>query len=261
MDRSPTAAAPWIVQAFLLTRRLIATSLWNPVLAINLVLAIVFLLVYDGSLGGSPVVLGLVGGNYVNYILPAAVLAASVAGGAAGLAVVNDIKSRYLFRLLTMPIRRSALVTAAMLVGALQVVLQTTAVIVAALVMGADPQGGATGLLAIVLIALLWGLGFAGYSVIVGLLSRDPQITAAAGFIFVPLVFMSPLLVPLDQLKPWMQDVASVNPANYVMRGMRSLMTTGWEWDRIAGALLASTGFALVTLLGALLLIRRSSDL
>jgi ABC-type multidrug transport system permease subunit len=256
MDR-PASAPPWIAQAALLTWRVMATSMRNPVLVINLVLAIVFLLVYDGSLGGSPAVLGLVGGNYDNYILPAAVLAAAVAGGAAGLILVVDLQSRYFFRQLTMPIRRSALVAAVVVVGALQVALQTVAVIVAALLMGADPHTGVSGLLAIVAIALLWGLGFAGYSVIVGLITRDVQITAAAGFIFVPLVFMSPLLVPLDQLKPWMRTASSVNPASYVMGGMRTLMTAGWDTGRIAGALAASGCFALVTVLGAVLLIRR----
>jgi ABC-2 type transport system permease protein len=251
------AVAPWATQAVVLTKRLVGISLRNPALLLNLVLAIVFLLVYDGSLGGSPVVLGLVGGNYVNYILPAAVLAASVAGGAAGLTVVADLESGYLARLLTMPIRRSALVASVVLVGALQVGLQATAVIVAALLMGADPHTGLAGLLVIVLLALLWGFGFAGYSTIVALLTRDAQITAAASFIFVPLVFMSPLLVPLDQLKPWVRAVSSVNPASYVMGGMRSLMTTGWDPGRIADGLLASGCFALVTVLGALLVVRR----
>jgi ABC-2 type transport system permease protein len=257
MGERPAAAPPWIVQAVLLTWRVTVIAARSPVLVINLVLAIVFLLVYDGSLGGSPVVLGLVGGNYDNYILPAAVLAAAVAGGAAGLILVVDLQSRYFFRQLTMPVRRSALVAAVVVVGALQVALQTVAVIVAALLMGADPRTGVGGLLVILAIALLWGLGFAGYSVVVGLLTRDVQITAAAGFVFVPLVFMSPLLVPLDQLKPWMRAAASVNPASYVMGGMRSLMTTGWQPGRIAGALAASGCFALVMMLGAALLIRR----
>lgn len=260
MERTSPAPAPWATQTVLLTQRLVVSSIRNPAMPINLLLAIVFLLVYDGSLGGSPAVRGLVGENYVNYILPAAVMAASVAGGAAGLTLVVDLQSRYFFRLLTMPIRRSALVAAAVLVGAIQVGFQTTAIIAAALLLGADPQGGVAGLLMIVAIALLWGLGFAAFSTTVGLLTRDPQITAAAGFIFVPLVFMSPLLLPLDQLKPWIQSVATVNPANYVMLGMRSLMTEGWRWDEITGALTASACFAAVMLAGALVSIRRSAS-
>lgn len=260
-ERVPPPSRPlgWAMQTLLLTRRAALLTVRSPVLVLNLALAIVFLLVYDGSLGGSRAILQLVGGNYYNYILPAAVLAASVAGGAAGLSLVGDIKSRYLFRQLTMPLSRSALVASAVLVGALQVVLQTVVIIALALALGAHPRTGAAGLTVITALGLLWGLGFAGYSVIVGVLTRDIQITSAAGFLFVPLVFMSPLLLPADQMKPWMRDAASVNPASYVIQGMRSLMISGWDAARVRDALIASACFALVTLAGAVAVTARLS--
>lgn len=251
------SAATWAMQVWLLTARLGVETLKNPVLLLNLVLAVFFLLVYDGSLGGTDLLVELAHGNYYDFILPAAVLAASVAGGAAGLMLVSDMTSRYLYRQLTMPIRRSALVSAALLVAALQVMLQAAAVIGVGLLLGADPEAGLGGIAVVLCLALAWGLGFAGYSVIVGAVSRDVQLTSAANLIFIPLIFMSPLLVPFEYLKPWVQDLSGLNPASYVMEGMRSLTVFGWRSEPLLKAFAACASFALITVMGAVVVVRR----
>jgi ABC-2 type transport system permease protein len=143
------------------------------------------------------------------------------------------------------------------LVGALQVLLQTLVILAIGLALGADPRTGAGGVAVVALVGLVWGLGFAGYSVAVGVITRDTQTTSAAGFLFVPLVFMSPLLIPSEQLKPWMQSAASVNPASYVIDGMRALLIVGWDAARLRDAILASACFALLALAGAFALTRR----
>jgi ABC-2 type transport system permease protein len=240
----------------LLTGRSLAVSARNPVVLINAGLAIFFILVYDGSLGGSPVVSSLVGGSYFDFILPAAILAASIAGGAAGLSLVADLQSNYFYRQLTMPISRAALICATILVGGIQVVIQTIAVIGVAVLLGADPQGGVAALVVVCFLALLWGLGFAGYSVLVAILTRDPQITSAASVIFLPIIFLSPLLLPEDQLRPWVQTASHLNPASYTLKAMRDLLSSGLPSPYLADALLATAILAAVTLGGAILALR-----
>lgn len=248
---------PWARQLILLTGRSLAVSARNPVIAINTGLAVFFLLVYDGSLGGSAAVLELVGGNYFNFILPAAVLAASVAGGAAGIALVTDLQSNYFSRQLTMPVSRLALTCATILVGGVLVVAQTISVIGVALLLGAEPHGGIAALLVICVLALIWGLGFAGYSVLVAILSRDTQITAAASLLFLPIIFLSPLLLPERQLKPWVQSASDINPASYTLKAMRDLLSSGLPSPHLVDALLSSGTFAVLMLGGATLALRR----
>lgn len=248
---------PWGKQLAVLTGRSLGVSAKNPLIVVNTGVAVFFLLVYDGTLGGSPLVLGLVGGNYFNFILPAAILAASVSGGAAGIALVTDLQSHYFFRQLTMPVSRLALLCATILVGGIQVVAQTVAVIAVAVLLGADPQGGVTALLATCLLALLWGLGFAGYSVLVAIFTRDAQITAAASIIFLPMIFLSPLLLPEDQLRPWVQSASSVNPASYTLKAMRELLSSGLPSHHLLDAVLTSGILALLALGGAVLGLRR----
>jgi ABC-2 type transport system permease protein len=244
--------SPWVVQLRLLTGRVAVESFRNPVLGLNLILAILFLLVYDGTVGDLSLFVGFANGNYYNFILPAAILAAGVGGGAAGLLLVADIQSGYLLRQLTMPIRRSALIASLVIVAAVQVVLQAGVVIGAALLFGAEPETGLLGILGVLGLAFVWGAGFGGYSVAVALISEDTQITSAANLIFIPLIFFSPLLVPYEHLKPWMQLVADVNPTRYLMEGMRSLMISGWNERKLVEALLA--GLAFGSAMGALAL-------
>lgn len=238
--------ASGVAQLALLTRRFAWLTLRNPAVPLNLALAIFYLIIYDGTLGGSEAIVKLTGGNYYNFILPVAILAASVAGGAAGLALVSDLESGYFRRQLTMPVSRGAIVGAAMLMGALQVVLQTVVVLGVGLLLGADPKAGAGGLAVLILIALVWGLGFAGYSVAVGLLTGDAQVTQAAGLIFLPLIFLSPVFVPASELKGWVQSLSSVNPTRYVLEGMRSLLIDGWDGGQLLAAALAGGGFTVV---------------
>lgn len=261
LEPLPPAPAPahppsWFVQAELLTRRVMPEALRSPVLIINLLLALLFLIVYDGTVGGVPLFEEFAGGNYYSFILPAAILAASVGGGAAGLLLVSDIRSGYLRRQLAMPTRRSAIVTSLVFTSATQVVLQASVVVVAGIALGADWETGLLGVACVLGFAFVWGLGFAAYSVAVATLTRDMQMTSAANLIFIPLIFFSPLLVPYGYLKPWMQTVADFNPARYVTEAMRSLLIEGWNVEVLVEGLIASLAFALAMGIAAVVIIR-----
>jgi ABC-2 type transport system permease protein len=52
--------------------------------------------------------------------------------------------------------------------------------------------------------------------------------------------------VPRSQLSGWLHTVAGLNPVTYLLEGLRSLVTEGWQWDALGKAALA------IALLGAL---------
>lgn len=261
MSASTRAAAPEVglaTQVWLLTGRLLRRTLRSPAVTLpNLVISVFFLLVYNGLLGGSGAVSALVGGNYVNFILPVIVVTAAVSGGSAGLILVSDLESGYFRRQLAMPLSRLAIVAAPMILGALQVAVQAVLVIAIGLALGASPAAGVGGLVVLVAYALLWGLGFAGYSVATGLRTGNAQAAQAATFLFFPLVFIAPTFLPLDQLAPALRALARVNPTTYVLEGMRSLLIDGWQAGPLLHALAAGGGFAALTLTAALAVARR----
>jgi ABC-2 type transport system permease protein len=243
-------------QVSLLTQKAISDSARNPVLVLNLLLAWLFLLVYDGTVGELPLFQEIAGGDYFTFLLPAAILAASVGGGAAGLLLVGDLSSGYLQKLLAMPLRRSALVASLLIAAGFQVVVQSVGVIGFALLLGADPAAGPLGYAGLLALCCVWGAGFAAYSVAVAVTTADVQMTAVANLIFIPLIFFSPLLVPYRYLKPWMQEAADVNPTRYVMEGMRGILEGNGSTPLLVKSAAACCAFFLVMLVLALLALR-----
>jgi ABC-type multidrug transport system permease subunit len=242
-------------QIRLLFGRFFRVTMRNPVLPVaNLLTSAFFLIAYDGGLGGSDGINALTGGNYVNFILPVGVLFAGLAGSVSGSLMLQDISSGYLQRQLSMPLSRFAIVLAPMLIGAAFVLSQSLLIIVFAIIfMGADPATGAAGLLVVLALALLWGMGFAGFSVAIGLRTGNAYAAQAASLLTFPLLFLSPLFLPKDQLKDWMQTVASVNPTTYVLDAMRSLFSNGWQTDKLLeGFAAAAIFFAIAMTLAAI---------
>jgi ABC-2 type transport system permease protein len=156
-------------------------------------------------------------------------------------------------------VSRTALVLAPMIVGAIQVVIQSVVVFAIGWGLGADPATGVGGVVVVLLLALFWGLGFAGFSVAVGLHTGNAQAAQSATLIFFPLIFLSPIFLPEDQLKDWMQTVSTVNPTTYALQGMRSLLIEGWNAEDIGAAVAAIGGFVALTLGFAVLVARRAT--
>lgn len=247
---APTRPASFPLQTMLLTRRLLLKVLREPAVTIpNLAISVFFLFTYNGAFGSSGVTqFPGVGGNYLNFILPVTILFSSISGGAAGLTLVADLETGYFRRQLTMPLARSAIVLAAILLGALQVLLQASLIMCLGLILGADPAAGLPGILVLLGFALIWGMGFAGYSVATGLKTGNAQAAQAASFVFFPLMFLAPVFLPMEQLAGWIQAVAKVNPTTYMLEAMRSVMIEGWVWSSLAKGLAAGGAFALLTL-------------
>ncbi len=238
--------APATLQLY---RRLVRQSLRDPSTYVNVFLSLFFLAVYTGAFGGSGAIERLTGASFLTFILPLSILNAAIAGSAAGQVLVADLESGYLRRLLSLPVARSALVLAPMLLGATLVLVQASLVLLVGLLVGAGLEAGPGGALVVLGLALLWGLAFGGYSVATGLLAGNAAGAQTAVFVFFPLIFLAPTFLPRDQLQGWLETVSAANPTTYVLEAMRSVLIDGWD----AGTLLA--GFGVVTVLCGLSLV------
>ena len=57
--------------------------------------------------------------------------------------------------------------------------------------------------------------------------------------LFFPFLFLTSSYVPESQLTGWLKIVAAWNPVTYLLEGLRSLVSVGWDAADLAKALLA----------------------
>lgn len=243
-------------QILLLTRRNLTAIFRTPeALLPPIAISVFFLFIYESTLGeAAGFVPGLRGASYLGFILPLSIVSSALAGaGLASQNLVRDIESGYFDKLLLTPVSRAALLLGPILAGALILGIQTSIVIGVGLLLGLEPVTGLGGLLAVVGLAILLGVGFAGFTVSAALGSGSAAVTQSAGFIFFPLTFLTASFVPLELLDGWLATAAQVNPITYVLEGMRDIINVGWVnssfWQAvIACLLLAAAMYALAVM-------------
>jgi ABC-2 type transport system permease protein len=189
------------------------------------------------------------GQGYVAFQLPVSLMFA-VATATSGLALVTEIDNGYFDKLLVAPIRRSSIIFGRLTADLVRGLLGSTAVLLAGIALGAHVESGFLGAVVIVVLAALFGVGYAGFGILVALRTRNVQATNTSFLLFFPLLFLTPNFVPFDRLSPLMETLARLNPVSYVIVGLRSLVIDGWDLGKIAACL--GVIVALVAILTAL---------
>ena len=172
------------------------------------------------------------GQSYVAFQLPVSLMFA-VATASSGLALVTEIDLGYFDKLLAAPIRRSSIIFGRLAADLVRGVLGSTVVLVAGLAFGAHMKSGVPGAVVLVLLAAFFGVGYAGFAILIALRTRNVQATSTSFLLFFPLLFLTPNFVPFDRLTPVMEALARANPVSYVIDGLRSLVIEGWSWDKL----------------------------
>jgi ABC-2 type transport system permease protein len=190
--------------------------------------------------------------DYLGFMLAGVVAFTAVTNAVSGaMPLLWDKEVGYLDKLLAMPIARSSLIVSRFLfqfaLGTAQVVL----VFVVAVAVSVDVAAGPLGAISVLVLAGLLSMCFT--ALFMALAYRVPThgtFFAVAGFITLPLVFVSNAFVPIDAMPGWMQFVARLNPLTYAIEAMRILVLEGWtaEVPRALGVLalfaVASLGIA-----------------
>jgi ABC-type multidrug transport system permease subunit len=256
-EDAAATSAPLGIQVWILLSRLLRQLAVAPTTYVNLLISLFFLFVYTGAFGASQGFEQLIGAKFLTFILPVSIVNASLAGSVAGQLLVSDLESGYLRRLQAMPISRTAIVLAPMLVGAILVLAQAALVLGLGFAMGVESVTGIAGVAGVLALSLLWGMAFAGYSVAAGLLAGNAAAAQAATFIFFPLVFLAPTFLPRDQLQDWLRVAAAFNPTTYVLEAMRDVLISGWRLDSLAAGFGVIGALCLLTTLMAARVARR----
>jgi len=170
--------------------------------------------------------------SYFQFFIPTVILQTLLFGAAqSGIGIINDMDSGFLDKLLTTPVSRMAILLGKVLADLTRMLIQGGMIVVIGWLFGqlrADKVHyvyGIPGLLGGLGIALLFGLGLAGFNVLVALKTRNTETAfLIANFTTLPLLFTSSAQLPIQLLPDWLQKVAHVNPVTYAVGSIRILL-------------------------------------
>jgi ABC-2 type transport system permease protein len=144
------------------------------------------------------------------------------------------------------PIRRLAILLGHMVADVTVAMALTVPILGLGFALGVRFETGVFGVVAFIGLAALWSLAFSGFGYAIALKTGNPAAVNSAFLLFFPFLFLTSSYVPRSQLSGWLDRVAGLNPVTYLLDGLRSLVTSGWQWDELGKAALA------IALLGTL---------
>jgi ABC-2 type transport system permease protein len=171
-----------------------------------------------------------------------------IANSAVGLA--TDFQSRYLHKLLTMPVSIGSIMAGRLLADGARLFVQAGAILLLAVALGADIATGVPGALLILLIGTLFGIvTFGVLTANLALKSKDPAAVQAIFPMAFLLIFLTTAYQTEEQVPSGvLRAVINANPTEYVLRAMRELTLSGYDWGSIGIAFAVIVGLGLIGL-------------
>jgi ABC-2 type transport system permease protein len=185
------------------------------------------------------------GFDYTAFEMPTAILL-GVTGISRAPALVLDVQGGYLDRLLMTPISRTAILLGHLVADIVVAAVLCVPILGLGFALGVRFDTGLLGIVVFVLLAAAWSLAFSGFGYAIALKTGNPAAVNSTFLLFFPFLFLTSSYVPRSQLSGWLSTVAGLNPVTYLLEGLRSLISQGWDWTKLGQALLA------IALLGVL---------
>jgi ABC-2 type transport system permease protein len=176
--------------------------------------------------------------DFTAFMMPTAILL-GVTGVSRAPALVIDVQNGYFDRLLLTPVRRFAILLGHLCADVTVAAALTVPIIGVGFALGVRFESGPLGIVAFVVMAALWSLAFSGFGYAIALKTGNPGAVNSTFLLFFPFLFLTTSYVPKSQLSGWLHAVAAWNPVTYLLEGLRSLVTVGWDAGDIGAALAA----------------------
>jgi len=157
-----------------------------------------------------------------------------------GMATMTDIDSGMLDKFRIMPMRRSSILLSRVIADAVTMLIQSAIVLAVGLLMGAGVATGLLGAIGMLALAAALGVVWACVTNLIALSTKSSELTMVGGlFVTLPVLFLSSAFFPIKFQADWIQAVAKVNPAAYVISAEQLLMGVGNDRSQDLAALAA----------------------
>ncbi|MET8602027.1 ABC transporter permease [Streptomyces rubiginosohelvolus] len=215
------------------------------VLLMPIIFTLLFVYVFGGSVGGS------LGGNrqdYLNYLVPGlmAMMGMNIAM-AVGTGVNDDFRKGVMDRFRTMPIARSSVLIAKIVVELGRMMVAIAILLAMGFLLGMTLGTSVFGLLAAVALSAVFGAAIMWIFIVLGLAMKTAQSVQGMGMlVLMPLQFGSSIFAPPTTMPGWLQAFTDYNPLSNLADAVRGLMMGGAVANSVWITLAWAAGITLV---------------
>ncbi|RXZ78674.1 ABC transporter permease [Paenibacillaceae bacterium] len=205
------------------------------VTAFPIVFLLMFTYLFGGAIAGST-------GDYLQFLLPGIlVLTVVTITMYTGIELNNDITKGVFDRFRTLPIWRPSILVGTLLVDTVRYTVASTIIILLGLLLGFRPGGGLTGVLAAVLLLLVFCFSLSWIWTALSLVMRsEKSLMGVSTMAMFPLTFVSNVFVDPQTLPSWLQSVVHINPVSLLVTAVRGFMHGEVAMAQVGWVLLVS---------------------
>jgi ABC-2 type transport system permease protein len=168
-------------------------------------------------------------GGYVDFLMPGIIgQTAAFATFGTAIALAQELQKGVIDRLRSMPMARSAVLAGRLVADTARMFVTIVIVIGVGYAVGFRFQNGAALAVAMVALAVVFGLAICCIAAFTGLAIGDEESVQAFGLIWLfPITFLSSAFVPISTMPGWLQAFANNQPVTYVIDTMRAMAVGG----------------------------------
>lgn len=213
---------------------------------IRLIQPVIWIIVIGNTFAGTRPLIQSVGfgGSYIEFMAPGVIILTAIFTSIfGGVNTLWDRRYGFMNKALTSPISRSSIAIGKMLAISLISALQASLVLGIALALGVSFPNPLM-FIPIMLIVILFSLGFSGISVAVAAAAKSQEtFWGVINFLGMPLFMLSPALFPLELLPSWLAFIARLNPVTYSVILIRGMMTNAAPTISVVADIAVISGF------------------
>lgn len=176
--------------------------------------------IFGGAISGSPK-------EYIQYLAPGIIVQTLVFITVyTGVGLNSDIKKGLHDRFRSLPMWQPSPILGALAGDLFRFTIAAVVVMIVAVIIGFRPEGGVGGVIAAVVLVLMFCISLSWLWIIVGMKARTPESVMTTSFVFLmPLTFASDIFVPLETMPDWLQVIVGNNPVTHLAAAARALMS------------------------------------
>ncbi|MDX3612612.1 MULTISPECIES: ABC transporter permease [Streptomyces] len=211
------------------------------VTAFPIMMVLMYTYLFGGALAGSPE-------EYIQFLLPGIlVMSVVMITMYTGVSVNTDIEKGVFDRFRSLPIWRPSTMVGYLLGDALRYAIASVVMLTVGMILGYRPDGGVPGVVAGVVLLIVFSFAFSWIWTMFGLMLRtEKSVMGVSMMVIFPLTFLSNVFVDPSTMPGWLQAFVNNSPVTHLASAVRELMAGEWPTAEIAWTLGWSALFVLV---------------